>query len=59
MSKEELVRQEFEKTELFISYDKYINVYFSNLGGYHFELDDRPSFYLNGALDMFKELYGE
>lgn len=50
------LRTSFEETDTFLYFDEKFRVYYTNLGGYHFVLDDEPCFYLNGAFTMFQEL---
>lgn len=50
------LRSKFEETDTFLYFDERFRVYYTNLGGYHFVLDDEPCFYLNGAFTMFQEL---
>ena len=46
----------FEKTKLFMEFNEKFNIYYTNLGGYHFQKDGKCCFYLNGAISMFQEL---
>lgn len=32
-----------------------LDVYHTNLGGYHYRKDDSPCYYLNGMLTMFED----
>lgn len=50
------LREKFEETDTFLYFDEKFRVYHTNLGGYHFVLDDKPCFYLNGAFTMYQEL---
>lgn len=49
------LRDQFEQTDTFLKFDECFRVYYTNLGGYHFVLDDVACFYLNGAFTMFQE----
>lgn len=50
------IRKQFELSELFLNFTKSLDVYYTNLGGYHYSDDNKCSFYLNGALKMYEEL---
>lgn len=50
------LREQFEETDTFLKFDECFRIYYTNLGGYMFVLDDEPCFYLNGAFRMFEEL---
>lgn len=50
------LRKDFEETELFIRLKDCFEVYYTNLGGYHYVNGGDCSFYLNGAFAMFQEL---
>lgn len=55
MKEIEELRKDFEKTKLFIDiYSTIGGINYKNKGGYF--VDDKPYFYLNGALAMFVEL---
>ena len=54
----ETIRSKFEKRADVVKFMETHNVQYSQCGGYHYDGDrDTPSYYLNGALWMFKELY--
>lgn len=55
----EELRKEFEETELFAEFNEKFDIYYTNLGGYRFQKDDKPYFYLNGALAMYVEVVNE
>ena len=44
---------EFEKQRVVKSFMDTFDVYYTNLGGYHYRKDDSPCYYLNGMLTMF------
>ena len=46
---------EFEKHKVVKSFMETFDVYYTNLGGYHYSKDDSPCYYLNGMLTMFEE----
>ena len=46
---------EFEKHKVVKSFMEDCDVYYTNLGGYHYSKDDSPCYYLNGMLIMFEE----
>ena len=46
---------EFEKHEVVKDFMDTLDVYYTNLGGYHYSKDDSPCYYLNGMLTMFEE----
>ena len=46
---------EFEKHKVVKSFMEIFDVYYTNLGGYHYRKDDSPCYYLNGTLTMFEE----
>ena len=46
---------EFEKHKVVKSFMSTLDVYHTNLGGYHYRKDDSPCYYLNGMLTMFEE----
>lgn len=46
---------EFEKQKVVKSFMDTLDVYHTNLGGYHYRKDDSPCYYLNGMLTMFEE----
>ena len=46
---------EFEKHKVVKSFMDTLDVYYTNLGGYHYSKDDSPCYYLNGMLTMFEE----
>ena len=46
---------EFEKHEVVKDFMDIFDVYYTNLGGYHYRKDDSPCYYLNGMLTMFEE----
>lgn len=50
------LRKEFEKTILFKRMSENFHIYYDEFGGYKFEFDGAPCFFLNGAFSMFKEL---
>ena len=45
---------EFEKQKVVKSFMEACDVYYTNLGGYHYSNDDSPCYYLNGMLTMFE-----
>lgn len=47
-----LVRN-FEKLPYIKTHLEHFDVYYTNLGGYHYCKDDSPCFYLNGAFHMY------
>ena len=52
------LRKDFEKTKLFIDIDSTIGgINYKNEGGYF--INDKPYFYLNGALAMYVEVVNE
>ena len=46
---------EFEKHKVVKSFMEACDVYYTNLGGYHYSKDGSPCYYLNGMLTMFEE----
>ena len=46
---------EFEKQKVVKSFMNNLDVYYTNLGGYHYSKDRSPCYYLNGMLTMFEE----
>ena len=46
---------EFEKHKVVKSFMDTLDVYYTNLGGYHYSKDGSPCYYLNGMLTMFEE----
>ena len=46
---------EFEKHKVVKSFMEACDVYYTNLGGYHYSKDRSPCYYLNGMLTMFEE----
>ena len=46
---------EFEKQRVVKGFMEGLDVYYTNLGGYHFHKDGSPCYYLNGMLTMFEE----
>ena len=46
---------EFEKHKVVKSFMEACDVYYTNLGGYHYRKDGSPCYYLNGMLTMFEE----
>ena len=46
---------EFEKHKVVKSFMDNLDVYHTNLGGYHYRKDSSPCYYLNGMLTMFEE----
>ena len=46
---------EFEKHKVVKSFMDTLDVYHTNLGGYHYRKDGSPCYYLNGMLTMFEE----
>ena len=46
---------EFEKHKVVKSSMDTLDVYHTNLGGYHYRKDGSPCYYLNGMLTMFEE----
>ena len=48
-------RESFEKLQHIKGYLEYHDVYYTNLGGYLYNKDDTPCFYLNGAWMMYRE----
>ena len=46
---------EFEKQKVVESFMEACDVYYTNLGGYHYSKDRSPCYYLNGMLTMFEE----
>lgn len=46
---------EFEKQKVVKSFMDTLDVYHTNLGGYHYSKDGSPCYYLNGMLTMFEE----
>lgn len=50
------LRKEFEENIMAKRFMNAIDVYYSNLGGYRYKLDNSPCYYLNGMFDMFREL---
>ena len=46
---------EFEKHKVVKSFMNTLDVYYTNLGGYHYSKDGSPCYYLNGMLTMFEE----
>ena len=45
---------EFEKHKVVKSFMEACDVYYTNLGGYHYSEDRSPCYYLNGMLTMFE-----
>ena len=45
---------EFEKQKVVKSFMNNLDVYYTNLGGYHYSKDRSPCYYLNGMLTMFE-----
>lgn len=52
----EELRSEFEETEVFICFNEAFDIYYTNLGGYHFKKDGKCCFYLNGSWRLFQEI---
>lgn len=52
----ESLRKEFEKTELFRKFNDNFDVTYLSIGGYVFTVDNKPCYYLNGALAMYVEM---
>ena len=48
------VNKDFEKIPWVKNFIETFDVYYTNLGGYISRLDDKPCFYLNGALRMYE-----
>ena len=46
---------EFEKQKVVKGFMEGLDVYYTNLGGYHYSKDRSPCYYLNGMLTMFEE----
>ena len=46
---------EFEKHGVVKDFMNIFDVYYTNLGGYHYSKDGSPCYYLNGMLTMFEE----
>ena len=46
---------EFEKHKVVKSFMEACDVYYTNLGGYHYSKDGSPCYQLNGMLTMFEE----
>ena len=46
---------EFEKHKVVKSFMDTLDIYYTNLGGYHYSKDRSPCYYLNGMLTMFEE----
>lgn len=47
-------RQEFENIDFIKNFIESFDVSYTNLGGYYFNKDKQPCYYLNGALRAFE-----
>ena len=48
------LNKDFENIPWVKNFIETFDVYYTNLGGYISRLDDKPCFYLNGALRMYE-----
>lgn len=51
------VNKDFENISWVKDFMQTFDIYYTNLGGYKSRLDDKPCYYLNGALRMYEMMY--